>query len=611
MASQAGVFSLQEFTDAGALAVGGQLYTYEYGTTTQKTAYTDAAGLVPHTYTADGAGGQYIALNARGELPAPLYLTSGSYDLTLKTAAGATVWTRRADAAAVSSDYTASSGASLVGFLQAGTGAVARTMEGKARDIVSAADFIGYDPTGASDSAGAFAAAFTSLGTAGGMVFVPNGGTPLIDTNLNVPDNCGIVGAKTARGRTYVTADLALMKPRINLNRSATITLNNSSEIRSLAIYAKNLAFGVTSAAVALWTGTAITLADQKADMLVEDSLILGFEYAISTGANTRVDRARIHRVQIDCINGIYLKNAFDVCYISECHAWPWVTLQSTVEANDAQFKRSGSFVWLDGTTNDWVKVSDCFCYAVKTGYRLTGADSTTLLSCSADNPPGASDGSIGFLIEGSSLEVRLIGCQSAGRQTGIEINTTDANGRVFLTACNVWTTVDHAVHIVRGDVSIMGGGLRNTGGVGNGVYFENTGTQVRLVGTKLNGYAIGIKTDSTGAIVLHDACDFSGCTVTVNNPYLKSVAAADPLPIDGKTLLTRVVGATNFATLSNAALYAGKTITLKFDGVLFVGTGGNMKLAGGAAFNTSADDTITFSCDGTTFYEIARSANA
>lgn len=96
-ASQSGVFNIQEWTDLGTPMVGGRLYTYAHGTTTQKVAYTDQSALVPHTYTNDGLGGQYIALNSRGELPASLYLTAGSYDLLLKTAAGATVWTRRAD----------------------------------------------------------------------------------------------------------------------------------------------------------------------------------------------------------------------------------------------------------------------------------------------------------------------------------------------------------------------------------------------------------------------------------------------------------------------------------------------------------------------------------
>jgi hypothetical protein len=104
MASLSGVFNLQEFSDLGALAAGYRLYTYAPGTTTLKIAYTDAAGAIPHTYTNDGLGGQYIALNARGELPAPLFLLTGGYDITLKSAAGVTVWTRRAIGGSDSSD---------------------------------------------------------------------------------------------------------------------------------------------------------------------------------------------------------------------------------------------------------------------------------------------------------------------------------------------------------------------------------------------------------------------------------------------------------------------------------------------------------------------------
>lgn len=98
-ASQPGTFNVQEFTDLGDLAVGGRIYTFVQGTTTFKTAYTDAAGLVPHTYTNDGLGGQYIGLNARGELPAPLYLTTGAYDIRYNRADGSLVWTREADPA--------------------------------------------------------------------------------------------------------------------------------------------------------------------------------------------------------------------------------------------------------------------------------------------------------------------------------------------------------------------------------------------------------------------------------------------------------------------------------------------------------------------------------
>lgn len=147
MASQSGVFNVQQFTDAGALLVAGRLYTYDYGTTTHKVAYTDAAGTVPQTYTADGIGGQYIAINARGELAAPLYLAAGSYDIALKRFDGSTVWTRRADptdvpASTLRSDIAAPSGASLVGSIASAVGAITRTQQSKNDDGLSVFDFL-------------------------------------------------------------------------------------------------------------------------------------------------------------------------------------------------------------------------------------------------------------------------------------------------------------------------------------------------------------------------------------------------------------------------------------------------------------------------------------
>ena len=140
-ASELGFFNLLILDANGSPAVGGRVYTYTQGTTIQKDAYTDAAAAVVHTYTSDGVGGQYIALNARGELPAPLFGTSGAYDIHLKTSAGATVWTRRADPMQSVSDITASTGSAIVGHISSGAGAVATTAQVKLRHTVHAIDY--------------------------------------------------------------------------------------------------------------------------------------------------------------------------------------------------------------------------------------------------------------------------------------------------------------------------------------------------------------------------------------------------------------------------------------------------------------------------------------
>ena len=135
-ASLFGVYNLQCFTSAGALAVGYRIYTYIPGTTTQKIVYTTSAATVSHTYVSDGIGGLYIALNARGELPAPMFGTTGGYDIALKTPSGATEWTRPASG----NDPPDATG---INFVQFGSGAATRTVQDKMREPVSTSDFTG------------------------------------------------------------------------------------------------------------------------------------------------------------------------------------------------------------------------------------------------------------------------------------------------------------------------------------------------------------------------------------------------------------------------------------------------------------------------------------
>lgn len=499
-------------------------------------------------------------------------------------------------------------GPSIISWSQGVTGAKTRTAEAKMRDIVSAADFVGFDPTGTTDSSPAVNAAFAAF-PGGVSVFVDHGATPLFDTDINPSglDNCALIGQKGALGRTFAAPNLNLYTPRVSLNRSATINLSNSCAVIDLPIFAKGLQFSSTRAVVDGWTGSAVTLMDQKSDQVVRGCLILGFEFGVRTSVGaTRSDRAQIDGCNFDCLNAVYIENSYDVPKIHDCHGWPWVTLGSAAEPNDAHLKRPGAFVWLvsvGASPNDWGKVSDCFNFGWKTGFRISGADAVTLLSCSADNPPGTLDDSIGFVIEGFAIEARLIGCQAAGRQKGYYIATTDVNGRIYLTACNSWETTQYAMHIVNGDVNSVNCGFRNTDVASIGVYAENTITKARFGFSKFNGFSIGVHTNSNAVKVFVDgSCDFTGCAVDIDNPYFANITpSGDSLPLDGDSTFFGVSGTSTFKNFAKANRYSGRLITTRFFSALSIGTGGNTSLT--SPLSVSAGQSVNWVCDGVNFH--------
>lgn len=130
------------FTNTGAPAAGCKLYTYAAGTVIPKKTYTDSAGTAEHENP--------ITLDAKGEC---LVYFSGAYKIDLKTAAGVQVTgypvdnynTDPAGIWNIVTDFAASAGASLIGFIHTIAGAVARTVRSKLLETVSIQDVGGTD----------------------------------------------------------------------------------------------------------------------------------------------------------------------------------------------------------------------------------------------------------------------------------------------------------------------------------------------------------------------------------------------------------------------------------------------------------------------------------
>ena len=184
---------LQFFASDGSFLVGGKLYTYAAGTTTPLATYTDSTGTTANTNP--------IILSVRGE--ANVWLGTSLYKFVLKDSNDVLIWTvdnissAEALANTVQANLTnyinsvaASSGSSLVGFIQAGASATARTVQSKNRDIVNVKDF-GAVGNGIVDDTAAIQAAINQIASRGGGEVIFDAGKYLITSRLNA--NVGVL----------------------------------------------------------------------------------------------------------------------------------------------------------------------------------------------------------------------------------------------------------------------------------------------------------------------------------------------------------------------------------------------------------------------------------
>jgi len=180
------------FYDAnGNPLAAGFVWTYVPNTTTPKTSWQDAGESIPNQnpilLDANGScllygAGQYTlaVLDAIGN-QVPAY--SG---LTTDAAAGLTAF--KADLA---SQTDATKGSALVGYFQAISGWIGRTLKAKLLDYLTVLDF-GADPTGVNDNTATWQAAINYAASVGGACIWVTPGTYKFTGTLNIV-NSGVV----------------------------------------------------------------------------------------------------------------------------------------------------------------------------------------------------------------------------------------------------------------------------------------------------------------------------------------------------------------------------------------------------------------------------------
>lgn len=127
----------QYFDNNGNPLVGGKLYSFAAGTNTPLATYTDSTG--------NTSNPNPTILDSRGE--ASIWLSTVAYKLRLVDANNVEIWTvdNVADEIlTIPAALAGSGGSALVGFIQAGTGAVAQTAQSKMRQYVNVDDYIDF-----------------------------------------------------------------------------------------------------------------------------------------------------------------------------------------------------------------------------------------------------------------------------------------------------------------------------------------------------------------------------------------------------------------------------------------------------------------------------------
>lgn len=370
------------YDNVGVLSVGGQVYTYQAGTTTPQATYTDATGSTPNTNP--------IITNSRGEFQ--MWLGVGlSYKIIAKDALGNTLWT--ADNVESPADLVSALQANLASTANAGVGAGMIGIGDPTVNYVRGT--IGYESRlrphlkmwsaivgdGVADDTAAMQGAlnFMSIATRGGGILDAEGLKLRITSKITIPSYVLFRGAdwlpdpsNTAQVyHTCIYVDFGSNQAVGSGNHA--VELAHSAGIEGFTFYYPGQAAKTASTPVTFDYSISTPVGGTNIDNVHIKNITLYNAYAGINASNG--GRMVIEDIQGDPLSiGLNMHGNFDVCYVKKVHFWNFYTqgaaLETWVAANGTGFQ----FGRVDG-----LQAENLFVWNMKVGVSMIATDSGAL----------------------------------------------------------------------------------------------------------------------------------------------------------------------------------------------------------------------------------------
>jgi hypothetical protein len=320
------------------LVIGTNVQAYDPDLTTWA-SITPGTGVGTALAVNVGSAGAFTTFDGAGGTPSSLTLTNatglpvgtGISGLGTGVATALAVNVGSAGAFLTSTEVAASTGAALVGTIQAGTGAAARTVQAKLRDAISVKDF-GATGDGSNDDTTAIQAAIDSAIALGRALYFPAGtyktGALTINPTANLSYattfRAGITIFGEGQGKTIFDM-IGTAAPLFDVYTGTAYKFILGSTFEGFTIR--------SSTAAATWAGMRFTSINQLkiSDVHIQSARSYGIKFVCAAGdsdapimvsmENVRIDQAAGWGIDAQSASGFnelsYVH--MDTCFIQEC----------------------------------------------------------------------------------------------------------------------------------------------------------------------------------------------------------------------------------------------------------------------------------------------------